>query len=113
MMKLTDEELADFSYNLILHAGNARTAGDMAIQAAKKGDFEQAAAQMKTARAELDIAHQVQTELLTANASEGGTVRPDFLLVHAANHYEATDAYLMLCDELIAIHGQLARLAQH
>jgi PTS system cellobiose-specific IIA component len=109
MEKTTNLDLADYSYKLILHAGNARTAGDMAIQDAKKGDFDQAKIHMQEAHDELDLAHQIQTSLLTINATDGCSITPDFLLVHAANHYAATDSYLLLCQEFIELYQRLEK----
>ena len=54
---------------LIVHAGNARSASMEAIQHAKEGRFAEARAALQTAGEELGQAHRVQTGLIQREAA--------------------------------------------
>lgn len=80
-----DEEKYECAMQMILHAGNAKSAALMAIDAAADGDFEGARIQLKAAQDEMHEAHGVQFGLIQSEAS-GSPVDVNIVLVHAQDH---------------------------
>ncbi len=70
---------------IILHAGNAKSAALIAIDAAADGDFAEAERQLAEAQQEMGEAHKMQFELTQAEAS-GEAVDINIILVHAEDH---------------------------
>ena len=68
-----DESKYENALQIILHAGNAKSAALMAIDAAHDGDFEEAEK------------HKMQFELTQAEAN-GNTVDINIILIHAEDH---------------------------
>jgi PTS system cellobiose-specific IIA component len=52
-----DESKYENALQIILHAGNAKSAALMAIDAAHDGDFEEAEKQLAEAQSEMSAAH--------------------------------------------------------
>lgn len=61
-------ELEQTIMQLIVHGGNAKSDAMLAIEAAKKGDFDVADEQIKNAEAALLEAHHSQTSLIQGEA---------------------------------------------
>ena len=80
-----DEDKYMDAMQIILHAGNAKSAALMAIDSAADGDFEAADAQLKEARDEGHAAHEVQFNLIRDEAN-GNSVEVNIILVHAEDH---------------------------
>ncbi|WP_288734863.1 PTS lactose/cellobiose transporter subunit IIA [uncultured Enorma sp.] len=80
-----DETKYETAMQIIMHAGNAKSAALMAIDAAAEGNFEEAEAQLKEADAEMQQAHHVQFDLTQAEAC-GESVEVNIILVHAEDH---------------------------
>ncbi len=72
-------------YGLDYGGGNAKSEAFEAIQAAKNSDFDAATSHLKAADEALVTAHNVQTDLLTAEAN-GAHADVSLLLVHAQDH---------------------------
>ncbi|MGM0164668.1 PTS lactose/cellobiose transporter subunit IIA [Enterococcus sp. DIV1059_2] len=75
----------EVSFTLILHAGNAKSAAMMAIEAAREGTFEEARRLLEEAKNELQQAHQCQTDLVQAEA-RGEKTELSIILIHAQDH---------------------------
>lgn len=80
-----DESKYENALQIILHAGNAKSAALMAIDAAHDGDFEEAEKQLAEAQAEMSAAHKKQFELTQAEAN-GEEVDINIILIHAEDH---------------------------
>ena len=80
-----DESKYENALQIILHAGNAKSAALMAIDAAHDGDFEEAEKQLAEAQSEMSAAHKMQFELTQAEAN-GNTVDINIILIHAEDH---------------------------
>lgn len=87
-------------FEIILHAGNARAEAYEALNAAKAGDFEQAAKHLKQAEEEVGAAHKVQTEMIQQEA-EGQKVEMSLLFVHAQDHLMTALAEKNLIEQMI------------
>ncbi len=81
---------------LIAHSGDARTLAFQALQAVKKGDFDEADRLMQESMKESVQAHDGQTDLLAAEA-KGEKIELGILLIHAQDHLMTS----MLAQELI------------
>lgn len=94
---------------LIMAGGNAKSEAFEAIQAAKTGDFSEADHHLKLADEALVTVHNVQTELLTAEASgEHATV--SLLMVHAQDHLMNAITFRDLAGEVVAVYQRLAEV---
>ena len=80
-----DESKYENALQIILHAGNAKSAALMAIDAAHDGDFDDAEKQLAEAQAEMSEAHKMQFELTQAEAN-GNEVDINIILIHAEDH---------------------------
>jgi PTS system cellobiose-specific IIA component len=91
---------------IILHAGNGRAEAFAAIDAAKVGDFAAAAAALERADAELKLAHDSQTSLLTAEA-KGARSQATMLLSHAMDILMAAMTERGLVEQIIELHRRV------
>lgn len=98
--------LAEISFQLILHAGSARSAAMEAIQAAKNGDFATAENKLTEAETSLQSAHRVQTELLQQEA-KGSEQQPTILLVHAQDHLMTALTVKEMAQEMIVLYQRI------
>ncbi len=93
---------------LITHAGNGRADAFTALQAAKDGHFDKAAALLAASERELAEAHTSQTRLLMGEA-QGVGMAPSLLLVHAQDQLMTAIAERGLIAELIELYRRLER----
>ncbi|KJG13885.1 hypothetical protein UB37_00050 [Photobacterium iliopiscarium] len=70
---------------LLVTAGSARSASLMAIQAARKNDFEQAKILLDEAKVAINQAHKIQTNLIGIDEGEG-KLKVTLIVVHAQDH---------------------------
>nr|WP_194164793.1 PTS lactose/cellobiose transporter subunit IIA [Photobacterium carnosum] len=70
---------------LLVTAGSARSASLMAIQAARKNDFEQAQNLLDEAKVAINQAHKIQTNLIGIDEGEG-KLKVTLIVVHAQDH---------------------------
>lgn len=80
-----DDAKYEQALQIILHAGNAKSHAMIAIEAAEKSQFEQAADELEKANDEMGEAHKLQFDLVRAEAS-GTPVEVTIILVHAQDH---------------------------
>jgi len=98
-----EEGMEMVSFGIIAHAGDARSYAFGALEAAKKGNFEEADALLKQSSEAAIEAHHMQTELLT-NEANGNKAHVDVLLVHAQDHLMTSMLAVELIKELIALY---------
>lgn len=87
---------------LVMHGGNAKGEALKAIKFARKNDFESADKSLGKSNQELNIAHKVQTALLTQEAREEG-VAFSLLLVHGQDHLMNAITTRDLAKEIVEI----------
>ncbi|MBV7390613.1 PTS lactose/cellobiose transporter subunit IIA [Enterococcus alishanensis] len=102
---MNDEQL-QVVMGLIMNAGNAKAEAVAALTAAKEGNFILAEEKMIAANEALVEAHNVQTGLLTAEAS-GDHTTVTLLMVHSQDHLMNAISYLGLTQELIDLYHRL------
>ena len=89
--------------NLILHSGEVRSYSMEAIQAAKRGNIEEAKELIEKADKEQVESHKVQPSLIQ-NEAAGNKAEVSLLLVHAQDHLMTSMTLKDLAVELIDIH---------
>ncbi|MFN2746506.1 MULTISPECIES: PTS lactose/cellobiose transporter subunit IIA [unclassified Bacillus (in: firmicutes)] len=100
--------LEQVSFEIILHAGNARSSAMEALQCVKKSEYESANQKIQEADAELLQAHQAQTRLLQKEA-QGQRLSPNLLLIHAQDHLMTSMTLKDLANEMIHLYQALRR----
>lgn len=98
-----DEAGVMVSFGIIAHAGDARSYAFGALEAAKKGNFEEAEELLKKSSEAAIEAHHMQSDLLF-NEANGNKTPVDVLLVHAQDHLMTSMLAVELVKELIAIY---------
>ncbi|MDT2743818.1 PTS lactose/cellobiose transporter subunit IIA [Enterococcus asini] len=101
-----NEENLEAIMGLIVHAGNAKSDAMEAIQAAKKGDFSEAAEKIQQAEASLVEAHHAQTGMLTKEA-QGDHMTVTLLTVHSQDHLMTAIAFTDLAKEIIDLYKRV------
>ncbi|CUH95561.1 hypothetical protein P22_1632 [Propionispora sp. 2/2-37] len=92
--------MEEVAFNIILHAGDARSHALEALRYAREQKFTEAAASMAEAKAELIAAHHIQTNLLQSEA-DGKKQDISLLLVHAQDHLMTAILAKDLIEEMI------------
>ncbi len=75
----------EIAFQIIVHAGESRSLSSEAMDAAENYDFEKAEELLKKANDEFLECHQIQTDLLTAEAN-GESSPVNIILVHSQDH---------------------------
>ncbi len=92
----TEQSVEMISFGIIANAGDARSFAFQALEAAKKGNFDEADELMKKSDEASTLAHKAQTDLLF-NEVNGNPTPVNVLLVHSQDHLMTS----MLAQELI------------
>lgn len=95
--------LEDIAMHLIANSGEARSEAFIALQEAKKGNFEEAHIHMQRSESLSLLAHKAQTELLV-NEANGVKNDLSILLIHAQDHLMASLLAKELISEIIELH---------
>ena len=96
-----DLEMA--AMQIVGSAGESKSLCFEALAAAKKGDFDGADAKIAEARKVFLQAHEVQTELICAEA-DGEDVKMGVLMVHAQDHLMTTILLKDIINNLLDIY---------
>ncbi|CAI0713726.1 PTS lactose/cellobiose transporter subunit IIA [Serratia entomophila] len=97
---------------LLVQAGSARSALLSALQQARRGEFDAAAALLAEANAAIGRAHGMQTELI--GMDEGvGKIPVSLILVHAQDHLMNAMLIQDLATDMIELYRRLARGADN
>lgn len=94
------------SFNIILHAGNAKTLVMQSMEAAENGAFDQASQILEEANAEMLAAHEQHHSLLTKLANGEG-VNVDLMMVHAENHLNSAAEEILMAKHFIKVYQRL------
>ncbi len=88
---------------IIMHGGNARSYAMQALQEARERNFDAANKLLEEASNELNLAHQIQTDLIQAEV-RGEPVEVSLLMVHAQDHLMNAMTVRDLAQEIIGLH---------
>jgi len=102
---------ANIAFELILHAGDARSKAMEAIYLSREGKTDDAEKMLEDARNDLHLAHQSQTSLLSAEAS-GQHYDLTILMVHAQDHLAMAISAIDNAEELIHLYSLVNRLLE-
>ncbi|MEC0239800.1 PTS lactose/cellobiose transporter subunit IIA [Paenibacillus dokdonensis] len=106
MEKITLEELAAISMNVIMHAGTARDYVFQAVDKASEGEFEEADQLMIEANKEIVIAHKAQTKTLQKEA-DGVEFPFSPLFAHAQDTMMTVKSEMNIMREMIKLYKRL------
>ena len=107
------QDMEQFLFNLILHAGSARSFAKEAGQYAEEGNWEEAAKATRGANDEQNEAHKINTTLIT-KAARGEQVDFSVLLVHALDllmlawsEIDYTEQYINVLKRVEALENEV------
>lgn len=103
------EKNYEIAFDLILHAGNAKSNAMLAIQDARNFQFDRAEEKLVQAETDSMLAHKTQTELIQMEA-QGETIVVDLIMVHAQDHLSGAMTAIEQAKELIHVYKILSNL---
>ena len=104
-----DENLSDaIVMNLVVNSGEARSIAMEAIELARQGQFDEAAAKIAAARETINAAHNFQTELVQREGNND-PVPMSLLMCHGQDHLMTAMVVIDLAEKFIAVYQKLAR----
>lgn len=107
MAKLTAEELNMAAMQIILHAGNSRNFVNDALSFIETtGDVESAKAKLKEAKAEITLAHKVQTDMIQSTI-EDDELQTTLLFTHAQDTLMTIYSELNMAQHLIKLYSHI------
>ena len=102
-------DLEQIAFQIISMVGTARSSYIEAIQAAKKGDYEEAAKMIEEGDAAFIEGHDAHAGLLQKEASgEGNTV--NLLILHAEDQLMSAEAFKTIALEFIDAYKRIEAL---
>ena len=104
-----DDKKYEKSFELILHAGNAKYNYLCAIKAVKENEKEKIKDFMEEGDKEMNLAHKCQTDLITLEMN-GTPVDINILTVHAQDHLTMAAMCKDQAEELIGLYHEIASL---
>ncbi|AGB19976.1 PTS lactose/cellobiose transporter subunit IIA [Thermoanaerobacterium thermosaccharolyticum] len=93
-------------FEIIVHAGNARSDAFEALTSAKNGDFENAYRLLDNAKEELNAAHDIQNKLITEEAN-GKDMPVKLITIHAEDHLMNAILARDLIEEMISLYKNM------
>ncbi len=105
-MTMNNDETMEVIMSLIMHGGDARSSAMEAIYAAKTGNFDLAKEKIQGADQSIIEAHEIQTNLLSNEASGAG-IPVNLLLVHAQDHLMSAMTYRDLAEEMVDMYNRM------
>ena len=104
-----DENLSDaIVMNLVVNSGEARSIAMEAIELARQGQFDEAAAKIAAARETINAAHNFQTALVQREVNNE-PVPMSLLMCHGQDHLMTAMVVIDLAEKFIEVYQKLAR----
>ena len=104
-----DENLSDaIVMNLVVNSGEARSIAMEAIELARQGQFEEAAAKIAEARETINAAHNFQTELVQKEINND-PVPMSLLMCHGQDHLMTALVVIDLAEKFIEVYQKMAQ----
>jgi PTS system cellobiose-specific IIA component len=115
----TEQDWEQTLFNLILHAGNARSKAKEAAELASEGDWAGAQAAFQGANDEQLLAHQINADIIRREAA-GESVPFSVLLMHAMDllllawsEIDYTENHIRLSRRIQDLEGEVAALKKN
>ena len=102
-MNIEDNPLVEVAMEIIIHAGDARERGSLALKHAKKFELDQAELCMKEAKELIIKAHKAQTDVIQKEAG-GASYQVNFIFIHAQDTLMTIKSELNMAGELIDMY---------
>lgn len=102
-------DITETAFMLILNAGNARSSATDAERLASEYKFEEAEKMIAQAKDELNQAHQIQTDLVQAEA-RGEKQEFGLIMVHAQDHLTMAMLSIQYASRIIDVYKKLSAL---
>lgn len=104
-----DENLSDaIVMNLVVNSGEARSIAMEAIELARQGQFDEAAAKIAAARETINAAHNFQTELVQREVNND-PVPMSLLMCHGQDHLMTAMVVIDLAEKFIEVYQKMAQ----
>ena len=104
-----DENLSDaIVMNLVDNSGEARSIAMEAIELARQGQFEEAAAKIAQARETINAAHNFQTELVQKEINND-PVPMSLLMCHGQDHLMTAMVVIDLAEKFIEVYQKMSQ----
>lgn len=101
----------EIAFQIIVHAGESRSLSSEAMDACENYDFEKAEELLKKANDEFLECHQIQTDLLTAEAN-GESSPVNIILVHSQDHLTMATMAMENANRIIKMYKKLEKLEE-
>lgn len=108
---MDNEKMYEIAFQIIVHAGESRSLSSEAMDAAENYDFEKADELLKKANDEFLECHQIQTDLLTAEAN-GESSPVNIILVHSQDHLTMATMAMENANRIIKMYKKLEKLEE-
>lgn len=108
---MDNEKMYEIAFQIIVHAGESRSLSSEAMDAAENYDFEKAEELLKKANDEFLECHQIQTDLLTAEAN-GESSPVNIILVHSQDHLTMATMAIENARRMMKIYRKLEKLEE-
>lgn len=108
---MDNEKMYEIAFQIIVHAGESRSLSSEAMDAAENYDFEKAEELLKKANDEFLECHQIQTDLLTAEAN-GESSPVNIILVHSQDHLTMATMAMENARRMMKIYRKLEKLEE-
>lgn len=96
-------------FQIISAVGMARSSYIEAIQAAKKGNFDEAQRMIAEGEQSFIQGHSAHAEMIQQEAS-GNKVEPCLLLIHAEDQLMSAEAFKIIAEEMIQSYQRIVSL---
>ncbi len=98
--------IEEIAMELVGNAGESRSLAFEALNAAKKGDYEEAEKKLKESKEKMLRAHHIQTELICKEA-DGEKIELGLIMVHAQDHLMTAILARDLITEMIEVYKKV------
>lgn len=98
--------IEEIAMELVGNAGESRSLAFEALNAAKKGDYEEAEKKLQESKEKMLRAHHIQTELICKEA-DGEKVELGLIMVHAQDHLMTAILARDLITEMIEVYKKI------
>lgn len=105
-------EIYETAFQLILAAGDSKSASMEAIRKAREYKFTDAENFLVNAQESLTYAHQIQTNLIQ-NEARGNATDLNMIMIHAQDHLSMALITLDNAKELLHVYGILYQLLKN
>lgn len=108
---MDNEKMYELAFQIIVHAGESRSLSSEAMDAAENYHFEKAEELLKKANEQFLECHQIQTDLLTAEAN-GEKNEINIIFIHSQDHLTMATMAMENARRWIEINKKLEKLEE-